>query len=250
MSKTVDVGFYSALYSNIDRGNISTIAELERNTSPALDMNYRRLLPVDKNARILDIGCGWGYFLHYLGKNGYSNISGIDSRHHAVRLDFIRKNITKDVIGIDRVESYLNEHKNEYDLIVLQQVIYYFRREDLTGIMQAIKDSLKPGGILIVETFNGSLMTSCFVQNWDYERSLIFTEYSLAEIIIDSGLKLKELFGMESPRSNGLKSSCRIFIRNIWISVLKLVYAIERGTDAPLVPHIFSKNIIAVGQKR
>jgi len=249
MTKRIDASFYSNIYSNIDRGDIKSVSELEAGTSPALALNYSRLLPEDKSAVILDIGCGWGYFLNYLKKKGYYNIEGIDLLHHAKRLDFIRKNITSNITGADNIEDHLAKNSNKYDLIVLQQVIYYFRKEDLPKIMEAIFASLKPGGRLVVETFNGSLLTSTFVQNWDYERKMIFTEYSLAEILVDSGFTLKELSGLKLPRDMRPKAVIRRFAQSAWLCVLRLIYMLERGTDAALVPHIFDKHIIAVAQK-
>lgn len=249
MPGCVDANFYSRLYSNIDRGDIKSVADLEKNISPAIEMNYGRLLPENKDATILDIGCGWGYFLHYLKGKGYSRIEGIDSDHHARRLDFIRSNITPSVSGTKSVTDYLKTRRGAYDLVVLQQVIYYFRREELLDIMKSIYDSIKPGGTLIVETFNASLLTGFFVQSWDYERILAFTEYSLAEILADSGFTLKELFGMKVPGPKRLRGAARELTRNVWIGILKMIYALERGTDPALVPHIFSKHLLAVARK-
>src|SRR4051812_37311495 len=39
---------------------------------------YAPLLPADKNAKILDIGCGLGHFLYFLKSEGYVNHWGID----------------------------------------------------------------------------------------------------------------------------------------------------------------------------
>ena len=36
-------------------------------------------LPADRDAKILDLGCGCGYFLHFLRTEGYTNVLGIDS---------------------------------------------------------------------------------------------------------------------------------------------------------------------------
>jgi 2-polyprenyl-3-methyl-5-hydroxy-6-metoxy-1,4-benzoquinol methylase len=39
---------------------------------------YDPYLPKNKDARILDFGCGIGHFLYFLNKMGYSNFVGID----------------------------------------------------------------------------------------------------------------------------------------------------------------------------
>lgn len=236
--------------SPLDRGNIKDISQIERNLSPTIDLNYRRFLPEERGAKILDVGCGWGYFLYYLKKNGYFNIEGIDLKVHAKRFEFIKNNITTNVKGIDSIDEYLNSRINEYDLIILQQVIYYLKREDLLTTIQCVKNALKKDGILILETFNGSLLTSTFVQNIDYHRHIIFTEYSLASLILDAGFELKDLFGMVLPRKAKLKSFIWASIEKIWILLLKLIYILERGINPYRIPHIFSKHIIAVAQKK
>ncbi len=247
---TKKVDFYKTSFSNnIDRGELKDIAHLERHLSPAIDLNYRKFLPQRKDAKILDIGCGWGYFLYYLKKNGYSDIKGIDLEEHAGRIEFVRNNVTKNIEGISNLEEYLNSHRNEYDWIMLQQVIYYFNREDLLPIMRGIKNSLKLGGILIVETFNGSLLTSAFIQNTDYQRKLIFTEYSLATLLQDAGFELEDLFGMVFGFKKSPKSIIWMAIQRIWVLLLKLVYILERGVDPQRRPHIFSKHLIAIAKK-
>ena len=40
--------------------------------------NYLKFLPVDKTARILDIGCGIGHFLAYVKSKNYNNFLGVD----------------------------------------------------------------------------------------------------------------------------------------------------------------------------
>src|SRR4051812_43231134 len=45
---------------------------------PALKYYYGRHLPKDKNAMILDIGCGDGNFVYWMQQAGYTNAHGID----------------------------------------------------------------------------------------------------------------------------------------------------------------------------
>ncbi|MBN8501071.1 MAG: class I SAM-dependent methyltransferase, partial [Sphingomonadales bacterium] len=58
------------------------------------DRNYRRFLPADRNAPIIDIGCGDGDFVRYAHGLGYRNITAVDIDHEALaplaRLDGVR----------------------------------------------------------------------------------------------------------------------------------------------------------------
>ncbi len=40
--------------------------------------NFRRHLPVNKKADILDVGSAGGFFLYFLRQEGFQNIQGID----------------------------------------------------------------------------------------------------------------------------------------------------------------------------
>ena len=53
--------------------------------------NYLKYLPDDKNARILNISCGGGYFVNMASKEGYRNILGIDSMEEKVAFAKKRK---------------------------------------------------------------------------------------------------------------------------------------------------------------
>ena len=48
------------------------------------DDNYKAFLPEDRNAAILDIGCGPGDFVRYLHGLGYRNITAVDIDEAAV----------------------------------------------------------------------------------------------------------------------------------------------------------------------
>ena len=59
---------------------------------PGLDANdavfsrdYIPLLPTDRDAKILDAGCGRGNFLSFLQRNGYTRGSGVDRSPESVR---------------------------------------------------------------------------------------------------------------------------------------------------------------------
>ncbi|MEM1973810.1 MAG: hypothetical protein QXN68_03370, partial [Thermoplasmata archaeon] len=43
------------------------------------DLNYKKFLPSDKNTKILELGCGKGFFLKYLKEMGYSYIKGVEN---------------------------------------------------------------------------------------------------------------------------------------------------------------------------
>jgi 2-polyprenyl-3-methyl-5-hydroxy-6-metoxy-1,4-benzoquinol methylase len=84
---------------------------------------YDPYLPKNKDARILDFGCGMGHFLFSLNKMGYNNFVGIDISPQQVA--FVRKYITNNVIladGFDFLKEAIRR-RDYFDIIVLNDVI-------------------------------------------------------------------------------------------------------------------------------
>ena len=54
------------------------------NQTLELEYNYSPLLPNNKNARILDAGCGHGRILNFLYEKAYQNLLGVDRDKEAL----------------------------------------------------------------------------------------------------------------------------------------------------------------------
>lgn len=63
---------YHKLYMEVNKRSLSQY--YEKYKIPAI----APFLPDDKDARLIDIGCGAGLLLNYLLKKGYFNLEGID----------------------------------------------------------------------------------------------------------------------------------------------------------------------------
>lgn len=102
-----------------------------------------------KAARLLDIGCGMGYFLYLAKKDGW-NVFGLELSPDLVK------------IGIQNFELYIqcgdfeesNFTDNYFDVITLWNVIDEF--PDPLGCITKAKRILKPGGVLYMRTPNAA----------------------------------------------------------------------------------------------
>ncbi|MDP3732561.1 MAG: class I SAM-dependent methyltransferase [Candidatus Omnitrophota bacterium] len=212
--------------------------------SEELELNYAEFLPLDKEAGILDIGCGMGQFIAYLRKNGYRSVSGIDVGQEAV--DYCRKKGIDNVLKIDSLADFLSKNIEKFDLIILKSVIAHLPRRELISILSAARSSLKHGGRLVVETFNASVWTGVFMRYNDFTHRNAFTENSLRQVLLLAGFTEIEI----SPNRYLIKKPSQIIaflVRKIWQMVLSYIYIAERGTGSN--PHILSKLLIAVAEK-
>jgi len=203
------------------------------------------LLPKDKSASILDIGCGEGDFLQFLINKGYRSCQGIDISERAVKI--CRNKGIENVKQIDDLASYLAPQKEAFDLINMKEVLYYFPEEKMHTYLGMIRSSLKKEGLLIVEVFNGALLTGDFFKYKDHEIRYIFTEHSLRKVLEDSGFRVMRIFGTRIKCSN-IKRFIWRGLRFLWSIILKAIYTLELGGGEHR-PTIWSKLIVAVAKK-
>jgi 2-polyprenyl-3-methyl-5-hydroxy-6-metoxy-1,4-benzoquinol methylase len=151
-----------------------TFAEIERDARVLRAIaEYESLLPTNKDASILDIGFGDGWFIAACLKLGYGRISGADfstsNKAHvgdwasggSVTLYEIKKDIG----------SFLSERAEEYDFIHMSHVIEHIPKYSLLWIVDAIFRALKIGGVLLVRTPNmeGPTANSCLYVTLSHE---------------------------------------------------------------------------------
>jgi SAM-dependent methyltransferase len=113
---------------------------------------YRPFLPENKDAKVLDIGFGDGWFMAACLKLGYLNVSGAefnpDSKRYlkdwGIQLHKIEKNIG----------DFLASHREEYDFIHLSHVIEHIPKYSLLWVVDSIYQALKKGGRVFLRTPN------------------------------------------------------------------------------------------------
>ncbi len=119
------------------------------------DKKWQRISPyLDDltNKTVLDIGCNNGYFLFQMAKFNPQLLLGIDPMpHYQTQFNFINHfarlpNTYFELLGIEHLSAF----KNMFDTIFSMGIIYHHRHpiEQLLNIREA----LKPGGQLILET--------------------------------------------------------------------------------------------------
>jgi 2-polyprenyl-3-methyl-5-hydroxy-6-metoxy-1,4-benzoquinol methylase len=131
-------GFEEKFYANKDTDSV--IKAKQRGY-----LNYFK-----PNDKVLDVGCGFGFFLELLEGKGIHAV-GVDTDR--ISRDIARKKGLKVELG--RVPGYLNKFSNEsFDGITCLQVIEHLRNRDLTEFISLSSKKLKKGGYLVLETPN------------------------------------------------------------------------------------------------
>lgn len=208
------------------------------------DLNYRPFLPSDRNAAILDIGCGEGDLVRYLCGLGYTNITAVD-----IDAELIER--LQDVPHVKTIVDcangdFIRALKGQYDLIVAKQMIYYLERTQAPVFVKEIRKKLAADGQFIVEIFNGSMLSSRLTEAKDPGILTAYTEHSIARLLSWNGFRIEACFGFKA-QSRGIKFALYSYLQKIWFLLYRALLILERGRDDEL-PTLYQKTIIAVAK--
>lgn len=143
-----------------------------------------RKMNLNKNAKILEIGCSGGPLIKLLNKEGFLNITGIDVSESGINL--CKKRGIDNVKVMDGTKTFFDD--NEFDLVIASDVLEHIKEDN-----DALSDwyrILKPNGKLIVfvPAFN-FLWTVHDEINHHYRR---YSRNELKKKVIENNFKLKK----------------------------------------------------------
>lgn len=128
------------------------------NTSLADLHFYKKWMPQNKDARILELCCGTGRLTLPLAKDGY-HISGVDFTPSM--LEQAKAKASEAGLDIEYIEADIRtlDLPRKYDLIFIpfNSIHHLYQNEDLFKAFQGVKEHLKEGGLFLLDCFNPSL---------------------------------------------------------------------------------------------
>jgi SAM-dependent methyltransferase len=142
--------------------------------------NYMAYIPSYKNASILVVSCGPGYFVNLLKEEGYHDVLGIDSDPEKVKYAKERGLNCKKADAF----TFLGKDQRSYDAIFAEQEINHLTKEEIEAFLKLCRNNLREGGTLIVHSLNGAnpiTGSEALAQNYNHYNT--FTEYSLSQIL-------------------------------------------------------------------
>ncbi|MBU2477563.1 MAG: class I SAM-dependent methyltransferase [Gammaproteobacteria bacterium] len=142
--------------------------------------NYLKHMPEDRNARILVISCGPGYFVNMLNKEGYANVLGIDSYPEKI-VDAKRHGLNCESA---RAFEFLEQSSESFDAIFCEQELNHLTKEEMLVFVDLCWKKLREGGRLITHGLNGAnpiTGSEALAQNFDHYNT--FTEYTFRQVL-------------------------------------------------------------------
>lgn len=163
------------------------------------DIAKRRL---DKDSRVMDAGCGDGFFLHRLKESGFSNLVGLDYSSRAMEFTEVL------VQGVDLLTEDITNiplEGDSTDAIFMIETLEHIPPENIEDCMQEFNRILKPGGILVITV--PSILMPYNMKHYQH-----FSPNSLKEAV-KPYFKIEELKGQDKTGWN-LWSMIDLLIEN------------------------------------
>ena len=200
-----------------------------------------KFLPIDKNAKIVDLGCGFGTFVKPAIDAGYTNVSGYDISKEQVEVAHS--------LGIKEVqhlsiEAYF-EKRESADVVVGLDIIEHFTKDELVDFLQKVKATLKPGGKAIFRTPNMDAPQTSVYAYGDISHEVFLNKSSALQVMKAVGFTAVEVSGGLVYNTNPVKE----FIRKVWWWKYKtLKKLILFATARTWYNVVFEPNLLIVAQ--
>jgi len=140
------------------------------------------LKDVSHNSKVLDVGCGRGYFTKHFVVNG-NKVLGIDYSKNAI--EFAQNNFGNESLLFEVLDVVdLIEKKDEFDVVIANNLIEHI--ENPNAFLRECHRILKPDGFLIISTPNlysfRNIISIIFKKSVKYRHSNHVCEYSRSQI--------------------------------------------------------------------
>ncbi|WP_340152882.1 class I SAM-dependent methyltransferase [uncultured Marivirga sp.] len=242
-----DIGKYyqsEDYISHSDKANspINLLYKLARKYALASKRKLINSIAKQKKGRILDYGCGTGYFLETMKANGWKT--------YGIEPNDIARTIANKKTAVHNNIQNLNLKNRKFDVITLWHVLEHIH--DINNTIKTLKTILKEKGKIVVAVPNiESYENSVFDEEWaayDVPRHLYhFSQETMKTLMLKHGLKVKKVYPMKldayyiSLLSNKYKYNKNKFINSIITGYKSNTYATNHNNNFSSLIYVIKK---------
>jgi len=204
----------------------------------------RGWLPIDREAKIVELGCGGGRLLHFLKEEGYKQLIGVDISPDQVLLS---KQVVPNVVQSD-VLTFLDNQWGRFDLVIGLDIIEHFHKPEVLRFLDLCFAALKPDGRLVLQTPNAESPWGSTHRYGDLTHEVCFNPNALSRLLRLTGYS--EIEAREAgpvPIGSSLVSSIRSVV---WAAIrmgLKVWNMAETGDGGS---GVFTRVFLISGVKK
>jgi SAM-dependent methyltransferase len=127
---------------------------------------------IDRNASILEVGCGYCQKTEFLKSIGFNNITGVEKNKKLVEQAKDRN------FNVHTLEDFENTYKEKkFDVLFLSHIIEHFQYQDLKQFLEHYLEYLKENGYLLIAT---PVLNDNFYDDFDHVKP--YTHLSILSV--------------------------------------------------------------------
>ena len=200
--------------------------------------------PENRNASILELGCGHGALVYFARLKGYSSITGCDRSPQQVAE--ARRLGIEGIFEGDAIPIMRSMGDESLDAVIAFDLIEHLTKEELIGFAAAIRRVLRRGGRWIIHVPNGESPFVGRIRYGDFTHEQAFTRESLSQLLFAIGFSQVDCHE-DSPIPSGARGVLRWAIWKVIRGMLRLYLAAETGSGGK--ENIFTQNLLVVAVK-
>ncbi len=212
-----------------------------------LSGKFSPLLPADRSAVVLEVGCGMGFALGALQHLGFTAIEGIDADRGQVALA-TRRGLPVTHVPVDAFPAFMAARHGRYDVVMAIDVLEHVPVSAQIDFLERIVSAMKPDGLFICQVPNANSGIASRYRYGCWTHHCSFTEHSLDFVLFNAGFE--RILVMETDRTWFPRLNRR-FVGNLrhyvlvqafrWLRRLEFVAALgNEGYRLPLTPNIIA----------
>lgn len=158
MKNTYDNEKFFTAYAQMERSKFGLKASGEWH-------QLEPLIPDLNDAKVLDLGCGYGWHSKYAIERGASSVLGIDLSEKMIAEAKHKNSDPKITYCVTSLNDYDYPEKT-YDCVISNLVLHYI--DNLEEVYQKVWNTLKPGGVFLFN-IEHPVFTAGINETWIYD---------------------------------------------------------------------------------
>jgi 2-polyprenyl-3-methyl-5-hydroxy-6-metoxy-1,4-benzoquinol methylase len=217
--------------------------QLHLNLKREMRLFQREIIPHiqhQKSASVLDIGCGYGSLVAAFQASGYELSQGID-----ISPDMVNTALKLGISGITQADilPFMQQHTQAFDVITGIDIIEHFSKDELVALLQAVKMSLKPGGVAVFRTPNVDAAFFTLYSYGDFTHENYMNASAAKQVMLNCGFTSVNIYPSCMKVSGFLKEALRKISWSWWMILYKWqIFASGRSASGI----IFTPNMVIV----
>lgn len=145
-------------------------------------------LPDIKGKKVLDIGCGMGYFIQYMLELNPEQIVGLDISNNMI--SYAKEHVNEERVSFVVSDIFSYDTDIKFDVIVSSLAFHYI--EDYEALILKLFGMLNSGGVLLFSTEHPLTTATKQQENWSHIESR-FNHYKLDHYFEESARPIEWL---------------------------------------------------------